>query len=117
MKSLLSQMSEISAIVAGSRNISEIMCNPDGRIWIEEDGTVTITDLRLDAERIYSIIRLLAGHYELVINKEHPELSVKLPVLQGGRFEALVPPVVSGPAFSIRIPPRTTISLDELLEK
>ena len=115
MTSLLSQLTEISALLDQYPDLSEVMCNPDGNVWIEDHGNIINPKLHLESNRVDSIIRLLAGHYDLVVNREHPSLSVKLPVFHGGRFQALVPPVVEAPMFSIRFPPRKILTLENLL--
>jgi P-type conjugative transfer ATPase TrbB len=115
MNSLLAQLTEISNLIDQYPDLSEVMCNPDGLLWIENHGNVLSTGMELDPNRVDAIIRLLAGHYNLVVNREHPALSVKLPVFHGGRFQALVPPIVESPAFSIRFPPHKIFTLDDLL--
>ncbi|MBN1983324.1 MAG: Flp pilus assembly complex ATPase component TadA, partial [Chitinivibrionales bacterium] len=117
MNSLLSQLTEIEALIKNYPELSEVMCNPDGNVWIEDKGTVIKTEYELQPGRVESIIRLLAGYYDLVVNREHPALSVKLPVFHGGRFQALVPPVVESPTFSIRFPPKKVFTLDNLLSR
>ncbi len=115
-RTLLSQIPEISNLVENNESLSEVMVNPDGKIWTEVSGALIDTGIKLESSRVFSVIRLLAGFHGFVVDEKTPELSAKLPVFHGGRFHALIPPVVSKPMFSIRFPPRKTFSLDDLLE-
>lgn len=116
-ETLLSQLGSLNKLINDHKDLTEIMVNPDGRVWIEAAGKVRNSGERLSEDKIYSIIRLLAGIHGLTVSRDNPALSVKLPVFNGGRFQALIPPVVSGPAFSIRFPARRAYTLDDLLEK
>ena len=58
----------------------------------------------------------MAGYHGLIVNQDNPELSTQLPVFYGGRFHALIPPVVSSPTFVIRIPAKNTLSLSDLCD-
>lgn len=82
--------------------VVEIMLNQDGRIWTD---TLTIgcrpTDVVMDSEDALRFIRIVASATNTTITKEDPILSTELPYF-GSRFEALVPPVVEKPVFTIR---------------
>ena len=96
-------------------NLSEIMVNPDGSIWVEVQGEIYKSPFVYSAEERDSIIRLLAGYHKLICNSESPTLSVKLPIFNGGRFQGVIPPVTAAAAFSIRFPPKKMFSLEELV--
>jgi type IV secretion system protein VirB11 len=97
----------------GDRAIVEVMLNPDGRIWVDrlasglEDTGEVLS--REDGERI---IRVVAHHVGAEIHPASPRLSAELPGT-GERFEALLPPVVTGPTFAIRKPAASVFSLDD----
>jgi len=84
--------------------VVEVMLNPDGCLWVDRLGTgLADTGRRLapaDAERI---IRLVAHHVGVEVHARSPRVSAELPET-GERFEGLLPPVVTAPAFAIRKP-------------
>ena len=93
--------------------IIEIMLNPDGRLWVDRlgsgiaDSGATLSPA--DGERI---IRLVAHHVGAEVHSHAPRVSAELPE-SGERFEGLLPPVVTAPAFAIRKPAVTVFSLDD----
>lgn len=93
--------------------VIEIIANPDGALWIEtrDAGRAReAADLRpADAERI---IRLVASAIGFQCDRDHPIVSGELPGT-GERFEGVLPPVATGPAFAIRRPLGRVLSLDD----
>jgi type IV secretion system protein VirB11 len=93
--------------------VIEVMLNPDGRLWIDRlSGGLTETGERLspfDGERI---IRLVAHHVGAEVHAGVPRVSAELPGT-GERFEGLLPPVVSAPAFAIRKPAVAVFTLED----
>ena len=94
-------------------SIVEVMLNPDGRLWIDrlsgglEDSGRTLS--AADGERI---VRLVAHHVGAEVHAERPRVSAELPET-GERFEGLLPPVVTAPAFAIRKPAVAVFTLDD----
>jgi P-type conjugative transfer ATPase TrbB len=94
-------------------SIVEVMLNPDGRLWIDrlsgglEDSGRTMS--AADGERI---VRLVAHHVGAEVHSEKPRVSAELPET-GERFEGLLPPVVTAPAFAIRKPAVAVFTLDD----
>jgi type IV secretion system protein TrbB len=85
-------------------DIVEVMLNPDGRIWVDRLGSgLTDTGHRLSPADGERIIRLVASHVGAEVHAASPRISAELPEL-GERFEGLLPPVVTAPAFAIRKP-------------
>lgn len=84
--------------------VAEVMLNPDGRVWVDrfEDG-LTDAGLMLSAADGERILRLVAHHVGVEIHAGRPRLAAELPGT-GERFEGLMPPLVVGPAFSLRKP-------------
>ena len=84
--------------------VVEVMLNPDGRIWIDRltEG-LGDTGARVNAEDAERIIRLVAHHVGAEVHAGQPRVSAELPET-GERFEGLLPPVVTAPAFAIRKP-------------
>lgn len=83
-------------------DVVEIMLNPDGRLWLDRHSQgrapVGVTLSAADAERI---IRLAAASVRLEVHRDRPLLSAKL-LLNGERFEGVLPPLVYAPTFCIR---------------
>lgn len=83
-------------------DINEIMANPDGVLWIDRFGEgLQRTEHWLPPEKIASIIRLVASANDEECDATNPSIGAVLPGL-GARFQGLMPPVVPGPAFSLR---------------
>jgi type IV secretion system protein VirB11 len=93
--------------------IVEIMLNPDGRLWVDRLGVgladTGMTVTAADGERI---IRLVAHHVGTEVHARCPRVSAELPE-SGERFEGLLPPVVTAPAFAIRKPAVAVFTLDD----
>ncbi|MBL8577880.1 MAG: P-type conjugative transfer ATPase TrbB [Mesorhizobium sp.] len=93
--------------------VVEVMLNPDGRLWIDRlSEGLSDTGERLapaDGERI---VRLVAHHVSAEVHAGAPRVSAELPET-GERFEGLLPPVVSAPAFAIRKPAVAVFTLGD----
>jgi type IV secretion system protein VirB11 len=93
--------------------IVEVMLNPDGRLWVDRlVGGLADTGKRLAAADGERIVRLVAHHVGAEVHPETPRVSAELPET-GERFEGLLPPVVTAPAFAIRKPAVAVFTLDE----
>ena len=98
---------EIVAALANPRVI-EVMVNPDGvlRVDILGEGRVD-TDAQIEPVQVERIIRLVASHVRSEVHSDKPIVSAELPPhgeSAGERFEGVLPPVSTGPCFSIRKP-------------
>ncbi|WP_316172250.1 P-type conjugative transfer ATPase TrbB [Bradyrhizobium sp. SZCCHNRI3037] len=93
--------------------IIEVMLNPDGRLWVDRlTSGLTATGetlSRADGERI---VRLVAHHVGSEVHAGAPRVSAELPET-GERFEGLLPPVVTAPAFAIRKPAVAVFTLED----
>jgi len=93
--------------------VVEVMLNPDGRLWIDRlSEGLSDTDERLSAADGERIIRLVAHHVGAEVHAGAPRVSAELPET-GERFEGLLPPVVTAPAFAIRKPAVAVFTLDD----
>jgi type IV secretion system protein VirB11 len=109
----------------GSRvGLSEIMVNPDCTVWIERSGVVSKTKYFQPEEKTYSLIKMLAGINNLICDAEHPTLAVRIPEelaglldVPGGRIQAILPPLTTGPTLCIRVPSRIKPSIEELTSR
>ncbi|MGB3898058.1 MAG: P-type conjugative transfer ATPase TrbB [Mesorhizobium sp.] len=94
-------------------SVVEVMLNPDGRIWVDRlsEGLADTGEIlsAADGERI---VRLVAHHVGVEVHARSPRVSAELPET-GERFEGLLPPVVSSPAFAIRKPAVAVFTLDD----
>lgn len=97
--------------------VVEIMMNPDGRLWIDHhaDGR-NDTGSELSPGEVERVIRLVATHIGRDATSSSPIVSAELPI-SGERFEGVLPPVTTGPCFSIRKPAGRIIPLDEYVEQ
>ena len=93
--------------------VVEVMLNPDGRLWVDRlaEGLAD-TGERLSPADGERIIRLVAHHVGAEVHPGAPRVSAELPET-GERFEGLLPPVVTGPAFAIRKPAVGVFSLED----
>lgn len=87
--------------------VREVMVNPDGSVRLDLAGEGRIdTGIRMPAVDIERVIRLVASHVRAEVHSDSPIVSAELPAsaegVSGERFEGLLPPVVTGPCFSVR---------------
>lgn len=82
-------------------DVIEILLNPDGNLWVERFGDGLRCVSRLEPSAAESFISTVASYNQTVVNRDNPILECEFP-LDGSRFEALLPPIVQGPTFSLR---------------
>ena len=96
--------------------VAEVMLNPDGAVWIDRfDVGLRPADLSLSPADGERIIRLVAHHVGVEAHAGRPRLAAELPG-GGERFEGLLPPLVSGPTFSLRKPASVVFPLGDYVE-
>ena len=94
-------------------SVVEVLLNPDGRLWIDRlTGGLVDTGERLSHSDGERIVRLVAHHVGAEVHAGSPRVSAELPET-GERFEGLLPPVVTAPAFAIRKPAVAVFTLDD----
>lgn len=98
----------IAAALADSQ-VVEVMVNPDGALRLDRLGSGRCdTGTLIGADQVERIIRLVASHARTEAHGAAPIVSAELPPHSGGpggeRFEGVLPPVATGPCFSIRKP-------------
>ncbi|EFH6694707.1 P-type conjugative transfer ATPase TrbB [Pseudomonas sp. PA-7-1E] len=81
--------------------VIEIMLNPDGSLWCEWLGQPMERIGTMAKSQAESLMGTVASSLRTHITAHNPILECELP-LDGSRFEALIPPIVSGPTFTIR---------------
>src|ERR1700739_1783530 len=83
----------------------ERMLTADGRLWVDRLGQPMTPVGKIAASAAESFIATVASLLRGAVTRENPILECELPddsPFDGSRFEALIPPVVSGPIFTIR---------------
>ena len=81
--------------------VSEIMVNPDNKIYINVLGKgISFTERYSDPGIARNIINTLAALDGTVVNDLNPMISINLP-LKNAKFEGIISPIVDGLCFSI----------------
>jgi len=93
-------------------SVVEIMLNPDGRLFIERLGHGVAPAGAMSSAAAEIVIGSVAHALQSEADDERPIISGELPI-GGHRFEGLLPPVVSSPAFTIRRRASRLIPLDD----
>ena len=97
------------AAALGDPRVIEIMVNPDGALRVDVLGEGRVdTGIAIPSDQVERIIRLVASHARAEIHRDAPIISAELPPhaegRAGERFEGVLPPIATGPCFSIRKP-------------
>ncbi|KJF70693.1 P-type conjugative transfer ATPase TrbB [Agrobacterium rhizogenes] len=95
--------------------VVEIMLNPDGKLFIERLGHGVAPAGQLSPAAAEVIIGSVAHALQSEADDAQPIISGELPI-GGHRFEGLLPPVVSGPSFTIRRRASRLILLDDYVK-
>lgn len=80
--------------------IVEIMRNADGLLWQDRLGEMSVMGAMSDANAL-SLIFSVADSLGTVANRENPIVEGEL-LIDGSRFEGVIPPVTPAPTFAIR---------------
>jgi len=110
---LATAMGEVISAALADDSTTEVMVNPDGRLWIDRHGEGRIAlDVLIGGAEVERIIRLVASHIGQECHAGQPIVSAEIPET-GERFEGLLPPVSSAPCFSIRKPAQVLYRLSD----
>jgi P-type conjugative transfer ATPase TrbB len=93
----------------------ELMCNQDGKLWVEKLGQPMREMGSLRPAQVESIIRTVAGFHDKVVSRANPLLEGEWP-LDGSRFAGQLPPVVPAGTFAIRKKAVAVFTLKQYLE-
>ena len=93
----------------------EIMLNADGTLWIERLTAGMECIGTMQPSQAESVICSVAAFHKQIVTRESPIFEGELP-LNGERFEALIPPVVSAPVFTIRLKASKVFTLGEYVD-
>lgn len=95
--------------------ITEVMANPDGSIWVEHREKKVIRVGTIDEVKAKNFLMQLAAFHNQYLTEENPVLEVLLPV-SGDRLEGTIQPVTSRAAFTIRKKAKSIFSLRDYLD-
>ena len=94
-------------------DITEVMLNPDGCLWVESQRAgMRDTGRQLPAMQAENLIGTVAAMLGTVVNASAPIVEGELP-LDGNRFEGILPPVSTAPVFVIRKRPSALYTLED----
>ena len=81
--------------------VTELMVNADGSTWVERDGVLARTDIRVDADEAIQLIERVIAPLGLRIDPASPVVDARLS--DGSRVHAVIPPIaIDGPCLTIR---------------
>ncbi len=100
-----------------SQTITEIMVNPDGSVWTEEDNRIhLLPGIRFEEGALLTALEIIANRFGKKLDADSPILNLRLP--DGSRMAALVPPVVRPqPMMTIRKFTSRGFSIDDLIAR
>jgi pilus assembly protein CpaF len=97
----------------GDPQVTEIMVNGGGQVWVECQGVLDATDLRLTSRDAYQLIERIVTPLGLRVDRTSPVVDARLP--DGSRVNVVIPPLaVDGPCITIRRFRARAIELREL---
>jgi pilus assembly protein CpaF len=81
--------------------VTEVMVNGPGRVWVERNGALARVPVDLDTEAIEHLIEKVVAPLGLRIDRSSPLVDARLP--DGSRVNAVVPPLaIDGPCLTVR---------------
>lgn len=100
-----------------SESISEIMVNPDGTVWIEEDGHIqALSGIRFDEGALLTALEVIANRFGKKLDADAPIMNLRLP--DGSRLAATIPPIVHPqPLVTIRRFTSRNFTMKDLIER
>jgi pilus assembly protein CpaF len=85
----------------GDPEITELMVNGPGTVWVERNGKLTLSGVEVDREMLRVIVDRIVGPLGLRVDRTAPFVDARLP--DGSRVNIAVPPLaVDGPYITIR---------------
>ena len=95
--------------------VVEVVLNPDGRIWVERLGEPMVAAGNMSAPNAASLLGTVAASLDTVVTADAPIVEGEL-ILDGSRFEGVLPPVVRAPVFAVRKRASAVIPLADYVE-
>ena len=97
--------------------ISEIMVNPDGSVWIEEQGHIVLQPgTHFEDGALLTGLEVIANRFGKKLDADSPIMNLRLP--DGSRMTALIPPVVNpSPMVTVRKFTSRNFNIDDLIQR
>ena len=118
-ESLRRQLGPTGCDALRAAGVFELMLNPDGQLWQDRHGTGMSSIGTMQAPAAETFIGTVASMLRSTVTRESPILECELPndpPFYGARFEAMLPPVVEAPTFTIRLPASRLFTLQDYVE-
>lgn len=115
-ESLRRNLGDLVLDALNDKTVIEVMLNDDSSLWIDRLGEGMKRIGSVSQVQALSIIQTVAGILGTTVNSENPVLECELPI-DGSRFEALIPPLVAKPIFTLRKKALLIFSLDDYVQK
>jgi len=97
--------------------VIEIALNADGTIWVERIGTAMArSTASMSTADAFRMLQLVADTMNTEISAAKPSLAALIPGWET-RLQAMIPPVVGAPVFTIRKPPTRIFTLDDYVAR
>src|SRR5580698_1313577 len=98
-----------------SRSVSEIMVNPDGKVWMEDKGHIELLPgIRFEDGALDAGLEVIANRFGKKLDADSPIMNLRLP--DGSRLAAIIPPVVNPrPLLTIRKFTSRKLKMDDLI--
>ena len=97
-------------------DIQEIMCNSDGRIWVDHQSEGMKPIGTMSAVDSLQLLNTFAHSLGTICTDEKPIVEGAL-ILDGSRFEGLRPPVVRSPTWTLRKRATRVYTLDDYVDQ
>lgn len=96
--------------------VTEIMVNGPGHIFVEKEGQLTETGLVFEHQgRLEDIAQQIASRGNRIVNESNPILDARLE--DGSRVNIVVPPIaIEGPVITIRKFPKEAMTMEKLIQ-
>ena len=97
-------------------DVTEVMLNPDGRVWVQKANGDTRAITEIGEEAAMSQLAVIATILEQPLNDETPGIDGILRLPGEPRISASIPPLVESPQYCMRVRRETVLTLNDLVE-
>lgn len=98
--------------------VIEIILNPSGELWVERLGEEMEQRGTMSASQARSMMGTIASTLNQELTEKNPAISCELSdEFAGARFQGVIPPIVKGPAFTIRKKAIAVFTLHDYVEQ
>ncbi|MGE5706815.1 MAG: CpaF family protein, partial [Bacteroidota bacterium] len=103
-------------VLLNDDNVSEIMVNNPGQVYIERQGKILLSEVTFyDEKHLLRIIDRIVSRVGRRIDESSPMCDARLP--DGSRVNAIIPPLaIDGPALTIRKFKKDPLKIRDLIE-